>query len=134
MNRRRFLSLLAVGAPSAVVAEKLGLVSRTRIYFFAPRGGWVKEGDLWLSDDEHFALSMLRSQSATWEHIAKTYQQEQIILDALRKENQLVSSRIFRVPIVCGVRGTPGFDDMGRGSVIVRNVDPVSMIVTLEPA
>jgi hypothetical protein len=40
MNRRRFLALLAVGAPAAVVAEKLGLIERARSYFFAPRGGW----------------------------------------------------------------------------------------------
>jgi hypothetical protein len=40
MNRRRFLALLAVGAPATVVAEKLGLLERARSYFFAPRGGW----------------------------------------------------------------------------------------------
>jgi hypothetical protein len=47
MNRRRFLSLLAVGAPAAVVAERLGLYDRIRSYFFAPIGGWSKRGDLW---------------------------------------------------------------------------------------
>lgn len=54
MNRRRFLSLLAVGAPSAVVAEKLGLYERVRSYFFAPAGGWQKTEGLWLAADWGF--------------------------------------------------------------------------------
>jgi hypothetical protein len=40
MNRRRFLSLLALGAPATVVAEKVGLIEKVRTYFFAPPGGW----------------------------------------------------------------------------------------------
>jgi hypothetical protein len=40
MDRRRFLSLLAVGAPAAIVAERVGLLEKMRTYFFAPRAGW----------------------------------------------------------------------------------------------
>lgn len=36
MNRRNFLSLVALGAPAAVIAPKLGLIERARKYFFAP--------------------------------------------------------------------------------------------------
>lgn len=40
MDRRKFISLLTLGCPATVVAEKLGLVDRIRSYFFAPKGGW----------------------------------------------------------------------------------------------
>src|SRR5579859_7506574 len=41
MDRRRFLSMLAVGAAASVVAPKMGILERLRSYFFAPRGGWL---------------------------------------------------------------------------------------------
>jgi hypothetical protein len=40
MNRRNFLSLLAVGAPASIVAGRIGAIERLRTYFFAPPGGW----------------------------------------------------------------------------------------------
>jgi hypothetical protein len=48
MDRRKFLSMLAVGAPAAVIAPKLGLIEKARKYFFAPDVGWTISGSLYV--------------------------------------------------------------------------------------
>lgn len=42
MNRRAFLSFLAVGAAVSTVAPHAGFLEKIRSYFFAPRGGWLQ--------------------------------------------------------------------------------------------
>lgn len=44
IDRRAFLRLAALGLPSAVIAEKMGLAEKSRSYFFAPRAGWAATG------------------------------------------------------------------------------------------
>lgn len=38
-DRRRFLALLAIGAPATVVGKRLASLARLKSYFFAPCGG-----------------------------------------------------------------------------------------------
>ena len=71
MDRRKFLSLFALGAPAAVVAEKLGLLERMRSYFFAPRGGWVKQGELYVPSLEGIPYFAENYTTGEWMGLAR---------------------------------------------------------------
>jgi len=107
IDRRRFLSLLALGAPAAVVAEKLGLLSRLKTYFFAPRGGWSQWDKLPLRP-EHFTLSMTQSAALQLEKVRALlptlYEIDNVTFEVLRDNRSIgVSSREIRVALIPGM-------------------------------
>lgn len=128
MNRRAFLSLFAVGAPAAVVAEKLGLVERLRSYFFAPRGGWDVWDGTWRGLSR-FPVPPLQPNALTSSGniIALQLENLRAAMPTIYR-NDLILADYFdgRLAMVYSMRGRY------RGVIQIRKVDPKRRIITLE--